>query len=81
MPANSRSVASLNKLVSNVAAGRNAGGVHWRSDYPASITLGETVAISILEEQKITFNESSSFTFTKFDGRRSRSEEPPAPLR
>ena len=58
----------LNKLVANVAAGRNAGGVHWRSDYPSSIAMGEAVAINILEEQKITFNESSSFTLTKFDG-------------
>jgi len=58
----------LNKLVGNVAAGRNAGGVHWRSDYPSSIVLGETVAIGMLEEQKITFDETSSFTFTKFDG-------------
>lgn len=58
----------LNKLAANIAAARNAGGVHWRSDYTESITLGETVAIGILEEQKITFNETSSFTFTKFDG-------------
>jgi hypothetical protein len=58
----------LDKLAANIAAGRNAGGVHWRSDYTESITLGETVAIGILEEQKVTFNEIGSFTFTKFDG-------------
>ena len=58
----------LNKLAGNVAQGRNGGGVHWRSDYPSSIRLGEDVAIGMLEEQKITFNEQSSFTFTRFDG-------------
>ncbi|MBI4517546.1 MAG: vanadium-dependent haloperoxidase [Deltaproteobacteria bacterium] len=58
----------LNKLAGNIAAGRNAGGVHWRSDYLESLILGETVAIGILEEQKLTFNEAHTFTFTKFDG-------------
>jgi hypothetical protein len=43
--------------------------VHWRSDYAASLPLGEAVAISILRDQKTTYNESfGGFTFTKFDG-------------
>jgi hypothetical protein len=58
----------LNKLAGNIAAARNAGGVHWRCDYTELIVLGEQVAIGILEEQKITFNEAGTFTFTKFDG-------------
>lgn len=58
----------LNKLAANVALGRNAAGIHYRSDYTESIKLGENVAIGILEEQKATYNEDVSFTFTRFDG-------------
>jgi hypothetical protein len=58
----------LNKLAANVAIGRNAAGVHYRSDYTESVRLGETVALDILEEQKHTYNESFSFTLTTFDG-------------
>jgi hypothetical protein len=58
----------LNKLAANIAIGRNMAGVHWRSDYTESLRLGEAIAIGILEEQKLTYNESSTFTVTKFDG-------------
>ncbi len=58
----------LNKLAGNMAAARNAAGVHWRSDYWESIVLGERVALDLLEEQKLTFNEPSWFSVTKFDG-------------
>jgi membrane-associated phospholipid phosphatase len=58
----------LNKVAANIAIGRNMAGVHWRSDYTQSMRLGEAVAISILEEQKLTYNEPGSFTVTKFDG-------------
>ncbi len=58
----------LNKLASNIAIGRNMAGVHYRSDYTESIKLGEAVAIGILEEQKLTYNENYSFRLTKFDG-------------
>jgi hypothetical protein len=58
----------LNKLAANIAIGRNMAGVHYRSDYTESIKLGEIVAIGILEEQKLTYNENHSFTFTRFDG-------------
>ncbi|MBI3846109.1 MAG: vanadium-dependent haloperoxidase [Planctomycetes bacterium] len=61
----------LNKLAANVAIGRNIAGVHWRSDATESLKLGEAVAISILRDQKLCFNENfSGFTFTKFDGTR-----------
>ena len=43
-------------------------GVHYRSDYMESIKLGEEIAMGILEEQKLTYNENFSFTFTRFDG-------------
>ncbi|WP_414624350.1 vanadium-dependent haloperoxidase [Calothrix sp. CCY 0018] len=58
----------LNKLASNIAIARNGAGVHWLSDYTESIKLGEQVAIGILQEQALTYNEDSYFKLTKFDG-------------
>lgn len=59
----------LNKLASNVAMGRNMAGVHWRSDTTESLQLGEAIAISILRDQRATYNEDfDGFIFTKFDG-------------
>jgi hypothetical protein len=58
----------LNKLASNIAIGRNMAGVHYRSDYIESIKLGEAIAIGILQEQKLTYNENYSFRLTTFDG-------------
>ena len=59
----------LNKLASNVATGRNLAGVHWRSDAAESLRLGETVAISVLKDQRLLCNEAfDGFTLTKFDG-------------
>lgn len=59
----------LNKIASNVANGRNIAGVHWRSDANASLKLGETLAISIMKDQKSCYNEQfNGFSLTKFDG-------------
>ena len=59
----------LNKLAANIALGRNFAGIHWRTDYTESLKLGEAVAISILRDQRSTYNEDfGGFTFTKFDG-------------
>jgi hypothetical protein len=58
----------LNKLAANISLGRNAAGVHWRSDYTESVKLGEEIAIRILQEQKPTYNEDHYFSLTKFDG-------------
>lgn len=59
----------LNKIASNIAIGRNMAGVHWRTDYTASVVLGEAVAIGILRDHKGTYNESfKGFSLTKFDG-------------
>ena len=58
----------LNKLAANVAIGRNAAGVHYRSDYSESLLLGESIALEILKEQASTYNELFSFRVTKFDG-------------
>ena len=58
----------LNKVASNVANARNGAGVHWRTDAVNSLKLGEAVAIGILEEQKLTYNDDVQMTLTKFDG-------------
>lgn len=57
-----------NKLAANIALGRNHAGVHWRSDYDRSVILGEEVAIRVLQDEKATYNENASWTFTRFDG-------------
>jgi hypothetical protein len=58
----------LNKVAANISLGRNGAGVHWRSDYTESIKLGEQIAIGILQEQKLTYNEDYHMSLTKFDG-------------
>lgn len=58
----------LNKLASNISIGRNWAGVHYYTDYIESIRLGETIAIGILEEQKLTYGENFSMTVPLFDG-------------
>ena len=59
----------LNKLAGNIALFRDAAGVHWRSDYTESFPLGEAVAIGLLQEMSIGFNEDDAFfQVTKFDG-------------
>ncbi|HYO71240.1 MAG TPA: vanadium-dependent haloperoxidase, partial [Archangium sp.] len=59
----------LNKLAGNIALFRNAAGVHRRSDYTESLPLGERVAIGLLQEMSLTFNEDDAFfQLTKFDG-------------
>ncbi|MBD0320336.1 MAG: phosphoesterase, partial [Gemmatimonadetes bacterium] len=59
----------LNKLAGNVAIFRNAAGVHWRSDYTESLPFGEAVAIRLLQEMSLGFNEDDAFfQLTRFDG-------------
>ena len=58
----------LNKLAGNIAIGRNAAGVHWRSDYDQSLLLGEQVAIGLLQEQSLLLNEPEFYELTRFDG-------------
>ena len=61
----------LNKLATNYTIGRNIGGIHWRSDGSTGLALGEEVAISILRDERLGYNERfDGFTFTKFDGTR-----------
>jgi hypothetical protein len=59
----------LNKLANNVALGRDMAGVHWRSDAEQALLLGERVTISVLRDQRQTYNEPfNGFTFTRFNG-------------
>lgn len=59
----------INKLASNIALGRDHAGVHWRSDSVQALRLGEEVAISLLSEMGLTYNEDfGGFRFTRFDG-------------
>lgn len=58
----------LDKVAANVATGRDAAGVHWRTDFVEGVLLGERVAIAILEEQKGCFNQDITWTLTRFDG-------------
>ena len=67
----------LNKVAANISVGRDIAGVHWRSDHRESLRLGEQVAISILRDQRRTYNETKGsfpgggfegFTITTFDG-------------
>ncbi|AKJ07825.1 hypothetical protein ATI61_107273 [Archangium gephyra] len=63
----------LNKLAGNIALFRSAAGVHWRTDYCESLLLGERVALGLLQEMSLTFNEDDAFfQFTRFDGTRVR---------
>lgn len=58
----------LHKLAANVAIGRNAAGVHYRSDYTKSLAMGEAVAVALLQEQSLTLREDHAWTFETFGG-------------
>jgi membrane-associated phospholipid phosphatase len=59
----------LNKLASNIAVGRDASGVHWRTDGIEGMHLGEAAAIALLQDVRHNYNEPfGGFAFTKFDG-------------
>ena len=63
----------LNKLAGNIALFRNSAGVHWRSDYTESLPFGEAIAIGLLQEMSLGFNEDDAFfELTKFDGQKIR---------
>jgi len=63
----------LNKLAGNIALFRNAAGVHWRSDYTESLPFGEAIAIRMLQEMSLGFNEDDAFfELTRFDGQKIR---------
>ena len=59
----------LNKLASNISTARNIAGVHYRTDYAASVRMGEYVAVGLLQEQAANFNEDQFFQLTLLDRR------------
>lgn len=58
----------LDKLAANISIGRNFAGVHYYTDYYESLRMGERIAVSILQEQMLTYREPVSMRFTSFDG-------------
>jgi hypothetical protein len=60
----------LNKLAANIGLARNFAGVHWRSDYTASVKLGEQVAVHFLQDYCETYNERFSCSITLFSGKK-----------
>jgi hypothetical protein len=59
----------LNKLAANISLGRDAGGVHYRTDGTEGLKLGEAMALSILRDLATTYHEEfPGFTLTRFDG-------------
>jgi hypothetical protein len=60
----------LDKLAANISIGRNFAGVHYYTDYYESLRMGERIAVSILQEQMLTYREPVSMRFTSFDGDR-----------
>lgn len=61
----------LNKIGSNVAQGRNIAGVHWRTDATEAQRLGESVALSVLNDARRFYGEPGAgarFTVTRYDG-------------
>ncbi len=58
----------LNKLAANIPTGRNAAGIHWRTDFSEALLLGEAIALGILVEQKLGHNQKFDYTLTTFDG-------------
>jgi hypothetical protein len=59
----------LNKLAANIALGRDAAGIHWRTDSIEGMKLGEEVAIRLLMDYRATYNERfDGFTLRKLDG-------------
>jgi hypothetical protein len=59
----------LDKLATNIAFGRNAAGIHWRSDALAGLRLGEDVALSVLTDLRLCAAEDfRGYGLTRFDG-------------
>ena len=63
----------VDKLCANVALGRDAGAVHYRSDGARGLLLGEEQAIGLLRDVSRTYNERfDGFLVRRFDGTRVR---------
>ncbi|MEO1048948.1 MAG: bromoperoxidase, partial [Pseudomonadota bacterium] len=59
----------LNKLAANISIGRNMAGVHYFTDYFDSARMGEEIAVGILEEQALGYqNDRFVKSLPTFDG-------------
>jgi hypothetical protein len=63
----------IDKLASNIALGRDAAGVHYRSDSIRGLFVGEQQALGLLRDYSRTYNERfDGFIVRKFDGNKVR---------
>ena len=63
----------IDKLATNIALGRDAAGVHYRSDSIRGLFVGEQQALGLLRDYSRTYNERfDGFIVRKFDGNRVR---------
>jgi hypothetical protein len=63
----------INKLANNISLGRDAAGVHYRSDGIEGLKVGEQQAIGLLRDYSRTYNEEfDGFSLMRFDGVRIR---------
>jgi hypothetical protein len=61
----------IDKLANNIALGRDAGGVHYRSDSIRGLFVGEQQALGLLRDYSRTYNERfDGFIVRKFNGER-----------
>jgi hypothetical protein len=61
----------IDKLASNIALGRDAAGVHYRSDSVRGLFVGEQQALGLLRDYSRTYNERfDGFIVRKFNGNR-----------
>ncbi len=59
----------LHKLAHNISFGHGIhAGIHWRTDTESSIQLGEAVALSVLQDRALTYNERFTVNLSKIDG-------------
>ena len=59
----------INKLAANISLGRDAAGVHFRSDGIDGLNIGEQQGLQLLADHTLTFNEDfDGFKLTRFDG-------------
>ena len=61
----------IDKLAGNIALGRDAAGVHFRSDSVRGLFVGEQQALGLLQDHSRSYNERfDGFVVRKFDGQR-----------
>lgn len=61
----------INKLAANISLGRDAAGVHYRSDGIQGMAAGEQIAIAILKDYSRIYNERfDGFTLRRFDSQK-----------